>query len=170
METQCDRGIESFKAELCLDEIKTIQKLSFTAENKKKQLEYCQAGLAYLEQSLQQKGAKNHDRFANYSVCLLQKAELLYWHRSISQILSDELSEIVVKDVLNLDGSEMDAARASLHECKVFCDKYELFLRLMTVGSMYIYLGLDVALGVKITLSSLLSIKLKKSLSDYLYA
>merc|ERR1719491_298300 len=112
-ETLSDRGIEAIRAALCATEIRNLElHPNHNADITRKQFQYCQAGLIYLKQSLGQNDANNHERRKNYMMCLYQQAHLLCWHHKLLQLLKGSSSEDgQVDDVLNIKGTEIDAAR-----------------------------------------------------------
>jgi len=146
-ETLCDRGIEAIQAAICQAEVRNLESLPASEEVVGKQLQYCQSGLIYLNQTLSQNDANNHERRKNYLMCLHQKAHLLFWHQKILQRLRDDFADIPVNDLLGLGGKEMDQLRQCLNECEELSKKYEYVYMHLLVGKSYINLALDEAVG-----------------------
>jgi hypothetical protein len=144
-ETVSDRGVEAIRAALCVTEIRNFElKPDKNADTTRKQLDYCQAGLIHLNQSLGQHDATNHERRKNYLLCLYQQAELLFWHQAlISKLMSFAES---ADDILGISGTEIDTAKKSLDKCKELSENIYPFMQLL-VGKRYIELGLDTAGG-----------------------
>jgi hypothetical protein len=140
-ETLSDRGVEALRAALCATEIRNFElQPNKNADTTRKQLNYCQAGLIHLNQSLGQHDATNHERRKNYLMCLYQQAELLFWHQAlISKLMSFAES---ADDILGISGTEMDIAKKSLDKCKELSENMYPFMQLM-IGKRYIELGLD---------------------------
>ena len=148
-ETLSDRGIESVRAALCSTEIRNLelQSKNRTVDVVKKEVQYCQAGLAYLLQSLGQKDSNNHERRKNYLMCLHQQAHLLCWHQKLLQLLRDSCGGFQVDDILGIEGNEIALARKSLDECAELSKKYEYPFMQMLAGKSYVKLGLDMSGG-----------------------
>lgn len=147
-ETLSDRGIEAVRAALCEDEIRNIElQQNRTADTVKRQIQYCEAGLIYLRQSLGQNDASNHERRKNYLMCLYQQAELLCWHYKLLQSLQESFGIQVVDDILGINGMEIENAKKSLDECKDLSEKYGYPFMTLIVGNGYIKLGLDISRG-----------------------
>lgn len=140
-ETLSDRGVEATRAALCATEIRNYElQPNKNADTTRRQLEYCQAGLIHLNQSLGQHDAKNHERRKNYLLCLYQQAELLFWHQAlISKLMSFAES---ADDILGISGTEIDTAKRSLAKCNEMSENIYPFMQLL-VGKRYIELGLD---------------------------
>ena len=146
-ETLSDRGIEAVRAALCETEIRNLElQLNHNADTVKKQIQYCEAGLAYLRQSLGQNDANNHERRKNYLLCLYQQTNLLCWHDKLLRLLKGKFG-IKVEDILGINGSEREAAKASLDECRDLSLKYEYPFMQLLAGKRYIKLDLDVSGG-----------------------
>lgn len=142
-ETLCDRGVEAIQAAICQAEVRHLESSPAFAERLGKQLQYCQAGLIYLNQTLSQNDANNHERRKNYLICLYQKAHLLYWHQSILQRLREDFVDDTVNDLLGLEGEEMHQLRQCLIECVELSEKYDYVYIQLLVGKSYINLKLD---------------------------
>mmetsp|Transcript_5910 Transcript_5910/g.13459 ORF Transcript_5910/g.13459 Transcript_5910/m.13459 type:complete len:2439 (+) Transcript_5910:2-7318(+) len=155
-ETLSDRGIESVKAALCATEIRNLElQKNRNADTVRKQIRYCQAGLVYLKQSLGQNDANNHERRKNYFMCLYQQTDLLLWHHKLLQLLQDSSEYVQVDDILGIKGTEIDAARKSLDECKELSEKYDYPFMQLLAGKAYIKLGLDASRGKDLIQSAL---------------
>lgn len=147
-ETLSDRGIEAVQAALCATEIRNLDlRPNRTANVMKEQVQYCQAGLVYLKQSLGQNDANNHERRKNYMMCLYQQAHLLCMHHTLLQLLQEKFDDGQVEDVLGIKGTEINAARKSLNECKELSETYDYPFMQLLAGNSCIKLGLDVAEG-----------------------
>lgn len=171
IEIVSDRGIEAIKAAVCLAEIKKIDKEPCTEEKTRKQLNYCQAALLYLEQSLGQKDANSDERQRNYLTCLNQKAELLCLHDKIIKDLRKKFSLNGTEDIIfKFGGSEIDTAKDVLHKCQELSILHEYYTMLLLVGKNYIRLEIDKGHGEYIISVSLDNIKRKRSSADYEYA
>ena len=145
-ETLSDRGIEAIRAALCATEIRNFElQPNKNADTARKQLHYCQAGLLYLNQTMDQNDANNHERRKNYLMCLYQQADLLFWHRTlIARLMSYTES---ADDILGIGGTEVDTARQSLDKCKELSKQYDYpFMQILT-GKRCIELGLDTSGG-----------------------
>ena len=142
-ETLCDRGVEAIQAEICYAEIRNLDCSPPSEEVAGKQLRYCQAGLIYLNQTLSQNDANNHERLKNFLMCLHQKAQLLFWHKKILQRLRDDFVDAQVNDLLGLAGKEMEQLRHCLSECDELSKKYDYPYMQLLVGISYINLNLD---------------------------
>jgi len=112
-----------------------------------KQLQFCQSGLIYLNQSLSQNDANNHERLKNYLMCLHQKAHLLFWHQKILKRLRNDYEAAVIKDVLVLEGKEMDQLRQCLIECEELSKMYGYEYMQLLVGKSYTTLEIDDTIG-----------------------
>ena len=145
-ETLSDRGIEAIRAALCATEIRNVElQPNKNADTARKQLNYCQAGLVYLNQTLGQNDANNHERCKNYLMCLYQQADLLFWHRTlIARLISYTES---ADDILGISGSEVESARQSLDKCKELSKKCDYPFMLLLIGNRYIESGLDTSGG-----------------------
>jgi len=145
-ETLTDRGIEAIRAALCETEIRNFElQPNQNADTARKQLNYCQAGLAYLNQTLGQKDASNHERLKNYLMCLYQQALLLFWHQILlSRLMSYSES---ADDVLGISGTEVDSARQALDKCKELSVTHGYPFMQLLAGKRYIELGLDTTGG-----------------------
>jgi hypothetical protein len=147
-ETLCDRGVEAIQAAICLAEVKNLDSMPFSVEVATKQLQYCQAGLIYLNQTLLQNDANNHERRKNYLMGLHQKAHLLYWHqKTLNQLGNDYDDDDTVNDILGLKGREMDHIRQCLIECEELSKEYDYLYMLLLVGKTYVNLKIDEASG-----------------------
>ena len=146
-ETLCDRGVEAIQAATCQAEVRILESLPATAAVAVKQLQYCQSGLIYLNQTLSQNDANNHERRKNYLMCLRQKAHLLYWHQRILRRLRCDFLYTQVDDLLELDGNEIELLRKCLIECEELSNKYQYLYMQLLVGKSYLNLNLDKAVG-----------------------
>eukprot|EP00956_Cyclotella_meneghiniana_P033862 scaffold99572_cov22-Cyclotella_meneghiniana.AAC.4 len=146
-ETLCDRGVEAIQAATCQAEVRILESLPATAAVAVKQLQYCQSGLIYLNQTLSQNDANNHERRKNYLMCLRQKAHLLYWHQRILRRLHCDFLYAQVDDLLELDGKEIELLRKCLIECEELSNKYQYLYMQLLVGKSYLNLNLDKAVG-----------------------
>jgi hypothetical protein len=147
-ETLCDRGVEAIQAAICLAEVKNLDSMPFSVEVATKQLQYCQAGLIYLNQTLLQNDANNHERRKNYLMGLHQKAHLLYWHqKTLNQLGNDYDDDDTVNDILGLKGREMDHIRQCLIECEELSKEYDYLYMILLVGKTYVNLKIDEAIG-----------------------
>ena len=142
-ETLCDRGVEAIQAAICQAEVRNLESSPASAEVLGKQLQYCQAGLIYLNQTLSQNDANNHERRKNYLICLHQKAHLLFWHHTILQRFRENFVNDSVNDLLGLEGEEMHQLRECLIECDELSKKYDYLYMQLLVGKSYIDLKLD---------------------------
>ena len=147
-ETLSDRGIDAVRAALCATEIRNLElQPNRSTDIVRKQVQYCQAGLVYLKQSLGQRDANNHERRKNYLMCLYQQAHLLCWHHKLLQLLQDSFEDGQVDDILGINGTEIDAARKSLDECKELSETYDYPFMQLLAGKSCIKLGFDVSGG-----------------------
>lgn len=146
-ETLCDRGVEAIQAAICQAEVQILESLPASVGVARKQLQYCQSGLIYLNQTLSQNDANNHERRKNYLMCLRQKAHLLFWHQRILKRLRCELVDAEVKDSLELEGKEMDLLRQCLIECEELSNKYHYVYMQLLVGKSYLSLNVEKAVG-----------------------
>ncbi|KAL7523921.1 hypothetical protein ACHAXR_000639, partial [Thalassiosira sp. AJA248-18] len=152
-ETLSDQGIEAVRAALCATEVRNLELQSNrNADSVRKQVQYCQAGLVYLNQSLRQDGANNHERLKNHFMCLYQRAHFLCWHQKLQQLLQDSFEDVLAdNDILGIKGTEIDLATASLDECKKLSESYDYpFMKVLT-GKCYVNLGLRVSEGKDLT-------------------
>ena len=154
-ETLCDRGVEAIQAAICQAEVRNLESLPASAEVAGKQLQYCQSGLIYLNQTLSQNDANNHERRKNYLMCLQQKAHLLFWHQKVLKRLRCDFVDAPVNDLLRLEGKEMDLLRQCLVECKELSKKYDYVYMQLLVGKSYLNLKLDEAVGEGLITSAL---------------
>ncbi len=141
-ETLCDRGVEAIQAAICQADVKILESSPASAEVLGKQLQYCQAGLIYLNQTLSQNDANNHERRKNYLMCLHQKAHLLFWHQKILQRLRKDFIDDSVNDLLGLEGKEMHQLRQCLIECDELSKEYDYFYMQLLVGKSYTTLNI----------------------------
>jgi class 3 adenylate cyclase len=153
IETLSDRGIEAINAAICVAEIemlekeKGIGKLTLAAVQRQRQMQYCQSGLAYLEQSLCQKDANSDEKRTNYLSCLYQKAELLLWHGKLQSCLNecdannDNVHVVPEDDWFQSAGADVDAAALVLRECQELSDVHDYPFMLLLVGMRYVELG-----------------------------
>ena len=147
-ETLSDRGIESVRAALCSTEMRNLDlQPNRTADILRKQIQYCQAGLVYLKQSLGQSDANNHERRKNYMMCLYQQAHLLCAHHKLLQLLQDNFEDDQVDDILGIKGTEIDSARTLLNECKELSELHDYPFMQLLAGKSCITLGIDVLGG-----------------------
>jgi len=154
-ETLCDRGVEAILAAICQAEVKNLESSPASAAVFGKQLQYCQAGLIYLNQTLSQNDANNHERRKNYLMCLHQKAHLLFWHHKILQRLRKDFTDDSVNDLLGLEGKEMHQLRHCLIECNELSKKYDYFYMQLLVGKSYINLKIGKVDGIELIQSAL---------------
>merc|ERR1712226_694342 len=171
IETLSDRGMEAIQAAICITEIQLLEmdkgEVGDMSLIIKKQMQYCQAGLAHLEQSLQQEDANCDDKRINYLSCLYQKSELLYWHKLLSsQVRKYDVD--VSDDLFLYEGSELDAALCVLQEAQDLSEKNHYFFMLMLVGARYLELGFDEIDGEQIILDALEKIETTFSKEDFL--
>ena len=146
-ETLVDRGIEAVQAAICMAEVRNLESLPMTAETTSKQLQYCQAGLIYLHQSLGQADANNHERRKNYLMCLYQKAHLLFWHQKVLQRLQHNFGDDAGDGLIWLEGNGIDTLSISLKECEALSKTYGYPYMQLLVGKSYIAFGIDVCGG-----------------------
>eukprot|EP00984_Skeletonema_dohrnii_P021840 scaffold11014_cov110-Skeletonema_dohrnii-CCMP3373.AAC.1 len=154
-ETLCDRGVEAIQAAICQAEVRNLESSPASAEVVGKQLQFCQAGLIYLNQTLSQNDANNHERRKNYLLCLHQKAHLLFWHQKILQRLRDDFVDASVNDLLELEGREMDQLRQCWVECDELSKKYDYVYMQLLVGKSFINLKIDETVGEELITSAL---------------
>ena len=149
-ETLTDRGISAVRAALCETEILNIElQPKYTECSVKKQIQYCEAGLLYLRDSIGQNDARNHERRKNYLQCLYQQAGLLCWHHKLLQLLQKSF-DIQVDDTLGINGTEIDNAKKSLDECRDLSEIYCYPFMQLLAGERYVKLGLDKSGGERL--------------------
>ena len=164
-----DRGIEAINAALCIAkiEILEIEKVENNLEVVQIQMQVCQCGLVFLEQSLQQEDAKSYEKITNYLSCLYQKTELLYWY--------DELLESLIGYGAKIDSSQdqlwhMDSGINSisliLNECQELSVTHDYTFMLLLVGTRYIELNIDRSRGEHIISRAMEKIGKNKLSSD----
>ena len=109
------------------------------------QMNYCKAGLVYLEQSLGQKDAGSHEKLTNYLSCLYQKAELLAWRNSLTQKIKQFGAKRANLDSVPEESAENDIEEAisSLQKCEEICLEKGFYLMFLMVGVRYTNLDLD---------------------------
>ena len=143
-ENLCDQGIEALRAALCVSEVWKFELLSSSsADTLMKQVQYCQAGLIYLNQTLIQTDVNNHK---NTLMCLYLQAELFFLHQRLRKALLDDF-DVHVDDLLNISGTEMHSARQALSECKELCEIHNYPFMQLLAGKRFVKLGLDVSVG-----------------------
>jgi len=170
IEILSDRGIEAIKAAICLAEIGKLERGECTEEATRKKLQYCQAGLLYLKQSLSQKDANSDERQRNYLCCLNQKAEILCLHGSFVKTLREKYTLTGTEDsVFEFKGSEINTAKAALHECQELSLLHEYYFMLLLVGKSYIKLDIDRTRGEEIVTLAVDRIQQRRSSTDYAY-
>jgi len=154
VETLSDRGIEAIRAALCASEVQNLElQPNRNANVVRTQVRYCQAGLAHLRESLGQKDANNHERRKNYMMCLYQQAHLLCSHHKLLHLLQDrgsgleDIGQVVVDDILEIKGTELELARKSLDECIELSISFDYpFMQLLAAKSC-VKLGFDISGG-----------------------
>lgn len=147
-ETLCDRGIESVRAALCSAEVRNLKlHPNRNVDIVRKQIQYCQAGLVYLNQSLRQDGANNHERLKNHFMCLHQRAHFLCWHQQLFQLYESFEEKGPIDDVLEIRGSEIDSAKQALDECSKLDELYDYPSMKLLTGNAHVTLGLCIAKG-----------------------
>ncbi|KAL9185086.1 hypothetical protein ACHAXT_002863 [Thalassiosira profunda] len=155
-ETLSDRGIESVRAALCATEIRNLGlQPNLNANVVRKQINYCQAGLLHLAQSLDQMDANNHERRKNYLLCLHQRAHLLCWHQKLVEQLQERFGDDQVDDTLGIKGTEIELSRKALDECAELSKAHEYPFMLLLTGNSYIKLGLNISEGESLIQSAL---------------
>ncbi|KAL7552056.1 hypothetical protein ACHAWF_015258 [Thalassiosira exigua] len=143
-ETLSDCGIEAVRAALCATEVRNLElRPERCADVVKDQVRYCQAGLAYLRQSLGQNDANNHERRKNYFMCLRQQAHLFCWHEKLLRLLQERYGVAKTIDLLEIEGKEPELAKESLDQCKKLSERYDYPFMQLLAGKSYIILGLD---------------------------
>ena len=182
-EVLSDRGMEAITAATCMAQIELLEKkgqnnerhTSANAPDQDKvteQMNYCKAGLVYLEQSLGQKDAGSHEKLTNYLSCLYQKAELLAWRNSLTQKIKQFGAKTANLDNAPKESAENDIEEAisSLQKCEEICLEKGFYLMFLMVGARYINLDLDHGHGKMIVSRAFQEIEKSKSEDDLFYA
>lgn len=147
-ETLCDRGIEAVRAALCATEVRNLELCrDRNADTVWTQIQYCQAGLVYLHQSLRADGANNYERLKNHFVCLHQRAYFLCWHQKLFQLFESFEVKGPIGDVLEIRGSEIDSAKQALDECSKLDELYDYPYMKLLIGKAHVKLGLCITEG-----------------------
>lgn len=168
IEALSDRGIEAFNAAICVMRIIELMHCEIDEDILLKCLNYCQAGLAHLNQSIHQRNSQSHEKILNYFNCLYDKALLLCWHHKIL-CMSNE-SNLDVTDVFDFGGNELELAKSALSECKDLGVRYNYPLMLLFVGSRLIDLDLDKKRGKALITKTMIELQISTSKKDYKYA
>ena len=166
IETLSDRGIEALRAAICRIEIISLGRQTQNKELLKRRLQYCQAAIVHLNQTLRQDYAKNDERRRNYLTCLNQKAEMLCQHMEMREKVKHNFN-VDIEDVLNLKGKELDYAISALQECQELSTTHGYPYMLILIGINYIKLGIDEMKGKNLIDESLEYIKTEKTMIDY---
>lgn len=172
IEALTNRGIEAIKAELCMSEIIKFELEKKNNEEKlrenvdyvaiiDRQIEYCESGLLYLEQSIQQKDADSYEKQTNYLSCLCQKADLIWWHDRLQKekkttlvVVGGEIVENGTTGEYNKK-SDYPSPLSILSLCEELCISHEYHFMLMLVGEKLVKMGLDDERGNEIVRKSL---------------
>ena len=196
IEVLSDRGMEAITAAICMAQIELLEKKgqnnvrdtstkSSDQDMVTEQMNYCKAGLVYLEQSLGQKDAGSHEKLTNYLSCLYQKAELLAWRNSLTQKIKQFGAKTANLDINNApkesaandessgpsaNTSDIEEAISSLQKCEEICREKGFYLMFLMVGARYINLDLDHGHGKMVVARAFQEIEKSKSEDDLFYA
>ena len=187
IEVLSDRGIEAIEAEICAAEMKWLEREYQSHSSQKdydensresrkiliakKQLSYCEAGIAHLEQSLCQKDATSHEKRTNHLSCLYQRAELLVWRADLSARLQPSATPGNVEtDPSHSFSLDKEHAMLALRECEALSFEHGYMLMLLMVGARYSVLNLDPSHGKEVVSRTLRQIKESKNPADVEHA